>query len=402
VSRADQPQAIVLGPQFPYPPDSGAVKRTLRILEAVERAGAEVHYFTTDPGGTEAARAMTDRGWSIHVIPDELNGLRTRLDVHLRLQAGRQSRRLAETVRRFVGPRSAFVQAEQIFMEGYLKGLTGVRSILSAHNVDSDAERLHTRELSPASPARALSSYRTFRYARAEHRGCRADAVLCVSEADGDHFRRYARNVIVAPNGVDEEFFQRGEAESPEDYVLFFGLMRYEPNAEGLLRFLREGWPVLRGRNADVRLVVAGGGSRERLSSVAPDSRVSVLGLADDIAPLVTRAKVVIVPVWRGGGTRLKVLEALATGRPVVGTSLGVSGIGFEHGVHGLVADEPAELALAVAELCADPVKARDLGAAGRDLAEHYRWERALAPAEALYRAYVEETARRLHALRGI
>jgi glycosyltransferase involved in cell wall biosynthesis len=218
-----------------------------------------------------------------------------------------------------------------------------------------------------------------------------------VSGDDASYYGRYSSNVVVAPNGVDDDFFTAGRHESPVDEdVLFFGLMRYDPNAEGLSRFLREGWPHVKASRPKARLLIAGEGGRERLGAFEDDSRVSVLGVVDDIAGLVARARVVVVPVWRGSGTRLKVLEALATGRPIVGTSLGVSGIGFEQGIHGIVADDPHELGLAVAGLCSDPAKSEAFGAAGPALAEQYRWRRALEPAEVLYRGYVEQAVERM------
>jgi len=172
--------------------------------------------------------------------------------------------------------------------------------------------------------------------------------------------------------------------------VLFFGLISYDPNSEGLIRFVRDGWPHVIERRPNARLLIAGEGGPERLAAIEGGSGVSILGVVDDIAGLVARARVVVVPLWRGGGTRLKVLETLAAGRPIVGTSLGVTGIGFEHGVHGIVADDPREMALAIADLCGNPEQADVLGKAGPALAEQYRWRRALEPAEVLYRAYVE------------
>jgi glycosyltransferase involved in cell wall biosynthesis len=97
----------------------------------------------------------------------------------------------------------------------------------------------------------------------------------------------------------------------------------------------------------------------------------------------------VVVPLWQGGGTRLKALESLAAARPVVGTPLGVEGIAFEQGVHGLVGDAPAELARGCVELLGDPERSRALSTAGRRLAEGYRWERVTAPAEELYRGWL-------------
>jgi glycosyltransferase involved in cell wall biosynthesis len=99
---------------------------------------------------------------------------------------------------------------------------------------------------------------------------------------------------------------------------------------------------------------------------------------------------VVVVPVWSGGGTRIKVLEAMAAARPIVGTGVGVERIGFVDGEHGLVRESPAALAAGVAELLAAPDRAVALGAAARDHVRGYGWTALTAPLEARYRAAVE------------
>jgi polysaccharide biosynthesis protein PslH len=387
-----RPDCIVVAPTFPFPPDSGGTKRTLRLLETADRAGLEVRLFTPDQPAREAMRALVERGWQVHVTGDDISGPRARAEMHVRLQAGRRSRRLAAAVRAAVGPTTAFVQAEHAIAGTYLEGLHDVRTILSTHNVDSQVERERVGEARTLSYARAQGAYRAARMARAERRGGRFDAVLCVSHADASYFRGFAREVIIAPNGVDGAFFRSVPAPASQPYLLFFGLMTYEPNREGIRRFIREGWPSLAAQCPGLRLVIAGKGSQEALSDLAGDPRIAVLGLVEDIAELAAGAAVIIVPLWHGGGTRLKVLEALATGRPVVGTNLGVSGIGFRHGVHGIIRNEPVELANAVAALSDDAGQAARLGSAGRDLAEGYRWHIALAGAEDLYRRYAAMT----------
>ncbi|MGB9183127.1 MAG: glycosyltransferase family 4 protein [Solirubrobacteraceae bacterium] len=383
-------------PIYPFPPDSGGTKRTLRLLEAADRAGLEVRLFTPDNPPRQATRALVERGWQVHAIGDDMSGLRARAEVHVRLQAGRRSRRLAAAVRASVSPATAFVQAEHGLAASYLEGLPDVRTILSTHNVDSQVERERVGQVGRLTYAKAQGTYRAARMARAERRGSRAHAVLCVSEADASYFRRFAGEVIVAPNGVDEAFFGGGPAPSPEPYILFFGLMTYGPNREGIRRFVREGWPSLAAQCPGLRLLIAGKGSEEALSELAGDPRIAVLGFVEDLAGLAAGAAVIIVPVWQGGGTRLKVLEALATGRPLVGTSLGVSGIGFRDGVHGVVRDDPVELANAVAALSGDAGQATRLGSAGRDLARGYRWPLALAGVEDLYRRYAAMTQSRV------
>ena len=152
------------------------------------------------------------------------------------------------------------------------------------------------------------------------------DRVLCVSEADAAEVRARGGHAVLAPNGVDDAFF---DVTGPGEGALFFGAMDYGPNRRGLERFLAEGWPVVQRALPGARLQVAGPGS-ERIEGG--------LGVVDDLPALLATARAVVVPIWEGGGTRLKVLEALAAGRAVVSTPLGAEGIGFEHGRHGVLA----------------------------------------------------------------
>jgi glycosyltransferase involved in cell wall biosynthesis len=171
--------------------------------------------------------------------------------------------------------------------------------------------------------------------------------------------------------------------------VLFFGQLGYAPNTLGLLRFVREGWPrVLAGRPG-AQLRVAGPGLDAALAArLRKQPGVEPLGLVEDLRDELARS-VVVVPIWEGGGTRLKVLEGLAAGRPLAGTPLGVSGLGVRDGEHALVAERPGDLADAVLALLSDRPRAAALGAAGRRLAEGYRWERMTAPAVELYGDWV-------------
>lgn len=395
------PRALIVGPNFPYPPTSGGVKRTLRLLEAVERAGAEVNYLTTAAADLEHVDMLRERGWRIHLVPNDQWALRNRFYQHVRLRPGPWSGNLALAIGALCSTDTAFLQAEHVQYEGYLHRFTQVPRVLSTHNVDSQIEGAYARQLGPGF-AKARFSYRTYRYLRGERASGRtADAVLCVSHDDAAYYRRFSRNVLVTPNGVDDDFFAAGgRNQAVDDDVLFFGLIRYDPNLEGLMRFIKDGWPRVLARRPEARLLIAGDGG-ERVGDTDPAARISVLGLVDNIARQVARARVVVVPVWRGSGTRLKVLEALATGRPIVGTSLGVSGVGFEDGRHGVVADDPAMVGEAIADLCAHPGKAAALGEAGPALAEQYRWQRALEPAEALYRSYVSLATTRIEPARS-
>jgi glycosyltransferase involved in cell wall biosynthesis len=213
--------------------------------------------------------------------------------------------------------------------------------------------------------------------------------VLCVSEEDAAAVFAAGGRALLAPNGVDDEFFLTPLSDSGER-ALFFGHFGYEANRRGLERFLAEGWPeVLRAR-PEARLAIAGGGMDDALRrQLAAYDGIDVLGLVADLPGVLAAARAVIVPIWEGGGTRLKVLEALAASRVVVATPLGASGVGFVDGRHGLLGQDPSELASALAVLLADPQRAAAMGAEGRLLAERYRWPEALAGASALYNEVV-------------
>lgn len=387
------PRAVVMGPHYPYPPASGGVKRTLRILETIARAGAEVHYFTTEDPERGAADGLAALDLHAHVVPDGLDRPSDRIRQHLRRRPARHSSQLVARMADLEREGAAWVQVEGVTDSAYLLHRWTVPRILSAQNVDSNVMWMHAGSMPPRSVARLRERYHTHRFVRTERRvGAVADVVLCVSEQDAVHFRAVAPRVVVAPNGVDDRLFSVDPSLGPGEDIVFFGQMTYGPNLAGIRRFLAEGWPVLARLRPHARLVIAGQASRELLGDIA-GPRVLVVGLVDDIADLLASARVVVVPIWVGGGTRLKVLETLAASRPLVGTTLGVAGVGFIDGAHGLTAETPADLAARVAELCEDTERARRLGAAGRELAQGFRWDRALAPAEAIFREYVERFA---------
>jgi glycosyltransferase involved in cell wall biosynthesis len=145
--------------------------------------------------------------------------------------------------------------------------------------------------------------------------------------------------------------------------VFFFASFSWQPNVDGVLRFITEAWPRVLERFPDIRLRVAGPGS---LTAVAPviDSvpGIEVLGYVDDLKMELEQSRIVLAPLWVGGGTRIKVLEALAAARPIVGTPLGVEQIGFVNGQHGLLGEFPEGLAEAVIRLRSDDVLAQRAG----------------------------------------
>ena len=148
----------------------------------------------------------------------------------------------------------------------YLLCTDGVPKILSTHNADAAMARSLAMSIPSPSIARLRAEYHAYRWERAQRRASAAvDAIFCVSAQDAAIFRRFAHNVILAPNGVDDAFFSIDDTLPHNEDILFFGQMQYEPNLEGITRFLSEGWPHFARLRPNGRLLIAGEHSRDTL-----------------------------------------------------------------------------------------------------------------------------------------
>jgi len=388
-----RPTAVVVCSHFPFPIMSGGRKRTVRLLEAMERAGARPHLVTHDKI-VEGHAEVAERGWTFALVPLPNGTVGNRLRQHALSQASPHSAAMAQHVRR-LGADAAFVQFEEIASAQYVHAApSGAPTVVSLYNVDSAVRRdaaLADERTSGLGPWR--ERYRAKRMEMTERRAVRrADVVLAVSDHDRRQFEQWgARHSMLVANGVDAELFAIPEHVPDEERVLFFGQFGWAPNLAGLMRYLEEAWPLVAAERPNARLRVAGPGSTAAVrEAAARHERVEVLGFVDDLLAELAATRVVVASLWVGGGTRIKVLEALAAARPVVGTSVGVERIGFEHDRHGLISDTPEGLARATVRVLADDGAAARYAQEGRSLADKYRWEMTTAAAEDLYGTFVD------------
>jgi glycosyltransferase involved in cell wall biosynthesis len=192
-----------------------------------------------------------------------------------------------------------------------------------------------------------------------------ATATFVCSERDRRYLSRFAPDgrVRMVPNSV--AFPALAAEETSEPMVLFVGAMGYRPNAQAADVLVQQIWPAVRTRVPHARLAIIGAG-REHTASYrsSTDPNVMFTGFVDDLQPWYRRARVVCCPVYHGGGTRVKIIEAAAHAKAIVSTRLGAEGLHFEDGREIIVCDRAAELAQAVARLLADPAGAARLGQA--------------------------------------
>lgn len=250
--------------------------------------------------------------------------------------------------------------------------------VLNHHNIES--QMMADRTLEEANPLKRL-------YARREagklerweqHWTLRAKVNLVVSPLDRDRLlaRQPQAETQVVENGVDTEYFRpMSPPEDNDGHLVFVGGMSWYPNRDAMQWFVEEIWPRLREGRPDRRAVLIGRDPPATVQRAADDSALSAPGFVDDIRPQVDRALAYVCPIRRGGGTRLKVLDALAMAKPLVATSFAVQGLGMEDGEHYLRAEEPAAYVDQIRKLEESPSLRRKLGKAGRELVERrYSW----------------------------
>jgi sugar transferase (PEP-CTERM/EpsH1 system associated) len=382
------PALLQIAPRFNQPPTSGAQYRTLYLASRLARHMAVTHVGFRPPGGAEAA------------IPDDPNhrfvpvprGGSYRFRDLLRGALGS----VPFSVLNYTRPEmSAAIERlcrkqhfdiavlEGIHLGGYLSLLRSVDSrpavVCDWHNVESEIlERYSKNARSAARSLYARSAARSLeRYERWFVNQC--DMHVVVSERDSDVLvRRYATRapVVVVENGIPLDYFSASDGTARERFrVLFSGAMDYHANVEAVVWFAREAWPAIRAATPRAVFTIVGRNPAPAVRVLAAQPGIEVTGTVPDVRPYYREAMVAIVPLRVGGGTRIKILEAMAAGVPVVSTGLGAEGLAAAPGEHYVLADSSRELIAAVTDLLGNPVKAARMSSAARDLIRRrYDW----------------------------
>ena len=271
-----------------------------------------------------------------------------------------------------------FLLVEDIVMASYFRKVRVPVKFLDMHNVESHLMRRYAENES--SPARRMYARLTAGKLEYYERrvGEEFDGVF-VCSANDRHLlseMKIRSDVMVIPNGIDPDFCWPAEGPIDEGSIVFVGSMDYHANCSGILHFVKTTLPLITRQYPAAKLYIVGKNPGTEITALA-SNRIIVTGLVDDVRPYLNRAAVVVVPLLVGGGTRLKILEALAMGKAVVSTSLGCEGIEAQSGDTIYLEDTPETFAQRVVELLNQPELAKQLGARGRNLVvERYDWNR--------------------------
>jgi glycosyltransferase involved in cell wall biosynthesis len=263
--------------------------------------------------------------------------------------------------------------------------------VYDAHNAEHVLQRRaweNDRRRFRSLPAALYSWIQWDRLRRLEADVChRVDLVICTSEPDRRALAAVAPGLepLVVPNGVDTaQHPATPPTQRSEGRLVFVGKMDYRPNRDAARWFAETIFPRIRAERSDVQFLVVGRDPTPAVRRLGRLSGVRVIGAVDDVHRYFREAAVAVAPLRMGGGTRIKILEAMANGTPNVATTIAVEGLEVEKGRDLLIADTASELAHAVLELLADREKAHAIGQAGRRLVtDRYDWKRLVPPLEA-------------------
>jgi len=401
-------KVLVLSPWFPSPPFGGALIRVYQTLRYLSRR----HQLTllapiSRVPSAEHLAVLTDLCERVIPVPvsDRPAAVLRRMASGLArglplIQGVHRDRRIAGQLRALTSAHDYdIVHVEHSFMAPYLASISpqsGARTVLSMHNVESLRFR---RELQTARGARRLALLTdSVLFDSWEERAVRRfDGIATVSalEEAWARVRAPSTPIAVVPNGVDTDYFVPTATAPASRALVFAALMNYPPNIDAAVWFCDAVLPLIIARHPDVRFRIVGDKPTPQVLALARRPGVEVTGRVPDVRPHMAEAPVVVVPLRSGAGTRLKILEAMAMGRPVVSTRLGAEGLQVTDGVHLLLGDTPAALAAHVSAVLERPDLGAALSNAGRRLTtETYDWRSCLTSLDELFDRVTHASAR--------
>jgi len=377
-----------------HPLDSGGTIRTYNMLRCL-REQHEITYVTLKSNGAEEYRRQASEYASTlievpwHGAPPRSNWrfyaqalANLRSDMPFAL-ARYQVPALKDTLRTITDRSKVDVAVSDfLFPAPHFESLAGVPKLLFQHNVESLIwQRTWERSRGPMRPYWKRQAQRMEHWERCLTR--QFDHVVTVSAEDADLMRTWidSRRVTAIPTGVDTEYFRPKHLGVDGKNVLFVGSLDWIPNIDGVRWLVNHVWPLIQQRRPDARLHVVGrrpGREVKRLIARTAGARLwpDVL----DVREHLWQASVVVVPLRIGGGTRLKIFEALGCQKAVVSTTVGAEGLPVLHGEHLLLADEATDFADSVLQLLEKPADRERLAMRGRQLVvEHHSWEQVAA-----------------------
>ena len=272
--------------------------------------------------------------------------------------------------------------------------LPAVRKVISVHQCYTIAgqKAVDLLGFSPRAVRERLALRGLQRYEFNMYRSADRILVLTSEERFGVLNRAPDLRVTVIPSGVDTDYFTPGDPALKERAIVFTGDYTAEANRDAVMWFSHFVWPRLKTKYPDLTFCIVGPGPRPDMLELAKkDPRMIVTGEVDSIRPYLARARVFVCPNRLGSGMRGKILQAMASGVPVVSTMLGAEGISIQQGETGFLADKPRIMAQTIDLLLSDPLLQADVARRAREMVvERFSWDRGIDQLETVLHEVME------------
>lgn len=377
---------LFLATWFPYPPDNGSRIRTYYLLKSLAKRHdvylVSLFQEDSDPANIEHLRDICT---VVSVHPSRWFKPGT-----LKSALGFFSRRPRSMVDTYDPAVKSAVEkaikevnpdvliASTLGMVEYVPNGMEIPSVLEEHNCEFAVLERNAKSYGSAfKRLRYDIGWRKF--ARWEADICRSfSKVVMVSEGDRDLMLRAAPDLVnmeVVPNGVDTDHYDPAQRRPEPSTLIYNGAVTYGANLDAVRHYAADIYPLLRDRIDGIKLRVTGRSKGVDLTGIADCSGIEFTGYVNDIRDVLATCSICIVPLRQGGGSRLKILEAMAAGVPVVSTRVGAEGVEAADGEHLLIADTPGDFADCVSQLLSDHTLASSITSSARKLVEDkYSW----------------------------
>jgi glycosyltransferase involved in cell wall biosynthesis len=375
-------------PFFLHPTDRGAQIRTLGTLKQLHRRH-EIHFAAlNDPSNLEGPERSTEYSSrhfsvahsaparkSLGILPQLVGSLVNPVPMAV-------SRYFSKQLKQQIDALVAAEHYDSIVCDflAAAPNLTDLgQCVLFQHNVETTIWRRHVEQCGSL-PKKLFFQMQASKMEAYERKVCRAAKhVIAVSEIDAARMKRMfgIETVTSVPTGVDVEYFAPQSDASCASDMVFCGSMDWLPNVDAVVYFLSEVLPLIRERIPGATFTIAGRSPDAKvLKAVQGLTGVTVTGKVDDMRPYLWGAKISIVPIRIGGGTRLKIYECMAAGVPVVSTTVGAEGLRYKDGEDIVLADDAGSFADACMRLLSEDAARRDLAQNALDHAQReFSWE---------------------------
>jgi sugar transferase (PEP-CTERM/EpsH1 system associated) len=397
-------KVLIIDRLVPYPPDDGGKLRVFSLLRHISRCHDVALITLEKPEANDTSVATHLKTFCTHV---EFVGVpnRSKAEYWLRMLRGvfkgeptgyfaSYSEEMADKIRTLTANEPFdIVDIQRPNMAPYIEAISPkslCRKILTLYDVPYvQYRRIMSVERDWGVKRRTFYKDWLFSKRATLNYGRRFDKCILVSELDRVILKRDGPDldITVVPNGVDTAGYTPLAEQPNASTLLMVGKMSYRPNVDAAIFFCREVFPLIKQKVPNAKLLIVGRDPTASVQALASEE-VTVTGTVESVIPYYQRACISVVPLRSGGGTRLKILESMALGRPVVSTSLGCEGLSVTHDENVLIADTPVDFVFQTVRLLNDVELRQRLIANGRRLVEaKYDWQ---AIGQSLLQAYEE------------